>query len=117
MARKKTETTPDAAQAADVAPTTAPTTKAKPKRRRKAATPTGAKTAPKAPAKPKKARPPKEDLVVFAFRLTQAERDAIHKTSGPRNATQFVRRAAVAFAGEDEAAFKAVLKEARELRK
>ncbi len=68
-------------------------------------------------AAPKKVRKPKEDLVVFAFRLTQAERDAIHKTAGPRNATQFVRRVAVAFGGEDESAFKAVLKEACELRK
>ena len=67
-------------------------------------------------AKPKKERPPKEDLVVFAFRLTEAERTAIHKTAGPRNATQFVRRIAAAFAKEDEGAFKAVLKEARERR-
>ena len=64
----------------------------------------------------KKATKPKEDLVVFAFRLTEAERNAIHKTAGPRNATQFVRRVATAFANEDEAAFKAVLKEARKLR-
>ena len=78
-------------------------------------TTTKAKAATKKAA-PKKARKPKEDLVVFAFRLTQAERDAIHKTAGPRNATQFVRRVAVAFAGEDESAFKTVLKEARELR-
>ena len=67
-------------------------------------------------AKPKKAKPPKEDLCVFAFRLTPAERDAIHKTAGPRNATQFVRRVAVAFAHEDEGAFKTVLREARKAR-
>jgi hypothetical protein len=59
---------------------------------------------------------PREDLVVFAFRLTQAERDAIHKTAGPRNATQFVRRVAVAFANEDEKAFREVVKEAAEAR-
>ena len=64
----------------------------------------------------RKAAKPKEDLVVFAFRLAQAEREAIHKTAGPRNATQFVRRVAVAFAKEDDAAFRAVLKEARKLR-
>ena len=63
-----------------------------------------------------KAGKPKEDLVVFAFRLAKAERDAIHKTAGPRNATQFVRRVAVAFANENESAFKAVLKDAREAR-
>ena len=63
--------------------------------------------------KPKKGKAPKEDLCVFAFRLTPAERDAIHRAAGPRNATQFVRRVAVAFAHEDEGAFKTVLKEAR----
>ncbi len=72
------------------------------------------KAAPKTTEKTK--AKPKEDLVVFAFRLTEAERTAIHKTAGPRNATQFVRRVATAFAKEDESAFKAVLKEARELR-
>ena len=82
---------------------------------KKATTKKKAATKPKA-AKPKKEKPPKETLCVFAFRLTPAERDAIHKTAGPRNATQFVRRVATAFANEDEAAFKAVLKEARELR-
>ncbi len=58
---------------------------------------------------------PKEDLVVFAIRLTQAERDKIHATAGPRNATHFVRTVAAAFANEDVKAFQAVLKEAREL--
>ena len=65
---------------------------------------------------PEAAKPTKDKLVVFAFRLTEPERTAIHKTAGPRNATQFVRRVAVAFAHEDEAAFKAVLKDAREAR-
>ena len=59
---------------------------------------------------------PKEDLVVFAFRLTEAERDAIHKTAGPARASRFIRRVAVAFGQEDEGAFKGVLKEAREAR-
>jgi len=70
-------------------------------------------------SKSKKASRPKaakEELCVFAFRLTPAERDAIHRTAGPRNATQFVRRVAVAFATEDETAFRTVLKEAREAR-
>ena len=61
----------------------------------------------------KKAAKPKEHLVVFAFRLTKAERAAIHKTAGPANASRFIRRVAVAFANEDESAFKAVLAEAR----
>ena len=64
----------------------------------------------------KKPTKPKEDLVVFAIRLTQAERDKIHATAGPRNATHFVRTVAKAFANEDVKAFQAVLKEARELR-
>ena len=42
-------------------------------------------------AKPPKARKtPVEDLVVFAFRLTAAERDAIHKAAGPANASKFM---------------------------
>jgi hypothetical protein len=74
----------------------------------------------KAATKPRPRKPAAagevEELVVFAFRLSPAERDAIHKTAGPRNATQFVRKVAAAFAQEDEAAFKAVLAEARTLR-
>ena len=64
---------------------------------------------------PKKAtaKAAKEELVVFAFRLTQKERDAIHATAGPAKASRFVRQVAIAFAKEDETAFKAVLKEAR----
>ncbi|MBZ5638303.1 MAG: hypothetical protein LAO51_06035 [Acidobacteriia bacterium] len=67
---------------------------------------------------PKAERTPKdpEATKVFAFRLTPAESAAIHKTAGPRNATRMVRAIAVAFASEDEAAFKAVLKEAKEAR-
>ena len=41
--------------------------------------------------KPKKERAPKEELVVFAFRLTPAERDAIHKAAGPAKACKYVR--------------------------
>ena len=63
---------------------------------------------------PKKEKAPKEKLCVFAFRLTPAERDAIHKTAGPARASRFIRSVAVAFANEDEGAFKAVVKEARE---
>jgi hypothetical protein len=37
-----------------------------------------------------------QDLVVFAIRLTKAERDSIHAAAGPGKATQFVRRLAVA---------------------
>ena len=72
-------------------------------------------TAKKAGTKQNAAKP-KEDLVVFAIRLTQAERDKIHVAAGPRNATHFVRTVAAAFANEDVKAFQAALKEARELR-
>ena len=78
-------------------------------------TATASKT--KAP-KPKKERASKEPKPgrVFAIRVTDAELEAIHRASGPRNATRLIRAVAAAFASEDEAAFKAVLKEARELR-
>ena len=47
---------------------------------------------------------------MFAFRLTPAERDAIHKAAGPAKASKFVRSLAVAAARNDEAAVKAILK-------
>ena len=75
-----------------------------------------AKSAKKQAAKKTAAKAPKEELVVFAFRLTEAERDAIHKTAGPAKASRFVRRVAAAFAREDENAFRAALKEARAAR-
>ena len=68
------------------------------------------------PAKAETPAKPKEDLVVFAIRLTQAERDKIHATAGPRNATHFIRTVAAAFANEDPKAFQTVLDEARLLR-
>ena len=52
----------------------------------------------------------------FAIRITDDELAAIHKAAGPRNATRLVRAVVAAFAAEDEAAFRTVLKEARELR-
>ena len=67
-------------------------------------------------AKPKKEKAPREDLVVFAFRLTEDERKKIHATAGPTNASRFVRQIAAAFASEDEGAFRAVIREAREAR-
>ena len=65
---------------------------------------------------PKKEKKPKEDLVVFAIRLSKPERDKIHATAGPAGATRFIRAVAAAFANEDEAAFRSVLKEARDIR-
>jgi len=66
--------------------------------------------------RPKKQKAPKEELCVFAFRLTPAERDAIHKAAGPARASRFVRTIAVAAAREDEKAYREALKEAREAR-
>ena len=40
----------------------------------------------KAPAESKE-KAPREELCVFAFRLTPAERDAIHKAAGPQGAS------------------------------
>ena len=44
---------------------------------------------------------PKEDLVVFAFRLTEAEREAIHAAAGPGKASRFVRTLTTAAAKGD----------------
>src|SRR5262245_54107628 len=68
--------------------------------------------------KPKKERTPKGPKAdrTFAIRITGAELEAIHKAAGPRNATRLIRAVAAAFAAEDEAAFRAVVKEAREAR-
>ncbi len=80
----------------------------------------GSKKAAKAKAadetKSKKEKPPKEDLVVFALRMTEAERTKLHETAGPANASRLARAVLVAAANEDEAAFKAALADARKLR-
>lgn len=67
------------------------------------------KKEPKAP-KEKKAKVPAEELVVFAFRLTPEERDAIHKAAGPAKASKFVRALAVAAARNDEKLVATILK-------
>jgi len=62
--------------------------------------------------KPKQEKPPKEskpDLCVFAFRLREADRDAIHAAAGPGKATRFVLSAALAAAAGDDKAFKALV--------
>jgi len=80
---------------------------------KKAQTPKAAKLA-KAP-KAKKETGPKPSRT-FAIRITDAELAAIHKAAGPRNATRLVRAVVAAFANEDEAAFRAVVTEARQAR-
>ena len=64
-------------------------------------------------SRPKTEKGPKAGRV-FAIRVTDEELAAIHKAAGPRNATRFIRAAAAAFASEDEAAFRTIVKEARE---
>ena len=94
-------------------------TPVKPTKPRKTAAKTKAaeKPKPKAakPTKHKKEKGPKPNRV-FAIRVTDEELAAIHKAAGPRNATRFIRAVAAAFAAEDEAAFRAVVQEARRAR-
>lgn len=61
----------------------------------------------------KKEKAPREPQVVFAFRLSEADRDRIHQASGPGGATQFVRAAALAAANEDSAAFESLIAQAK----
>ena len=53
-----------------------------------------------------------ESLVVFAFRLTRAERDAIHAAAGSAKASRLVKGAALAAAKADLDAFRKVVAEA-----
>jgi len=55
----------------------------------------------------------KADLVVFALRMTLAERTKLHKTAGPRATTRLARAVLVAAANRDESAFRAAMKAAR----
>ena len=50
-----------------------------------------------------------QELVVFAFRLTRAERDLIHQAAGAAKASKLARTLLVAAARQDEAAVKAVM--------
>ena len=59
-----------------------------------------AQNAPVAPKEAKK-RTPKEELVVFAFRLTPAERDQIHRAAGAAKASKFVRALTTAASRRD----------------
>jgi len=48
-----------------------------------------------------KTRGPKEELVVFAFRLKAEERDQIHRAAGAAKASRFIRTLAIAAARGD----------------
>jgi hypothetical protein len=67
------------------------------------------RAAAKTPAESKK-KALREELCVFAFRLTPEERADIHKAAGPAKASKFVRTLAVAAARNDEATVKAIMK-------
>ena len=115
------DTTTSPAREADMSETTAAegaaeeTTVAKKSKKAKPAKTAKSKAAKAKAPKPKRESGPKPDRT-FAIRITGDELEAIHKAAGPRNATRFVRSVAAAFAAEDEAAFRSVLKEAREAR-
>lgn len=66
--------------------------------------------------KPKREKAPKEDLCVFALRMTEAERTKLHEAAGPGGATRLARAVLIAAANEDEGAFKSAIAEARKLR-
>ena len=60
-------------------------------------------------AKARKEKMPTVPMVVFAFRLTETQRDQIHRAAGPGKATKFVRSAALAAASGDRPAFEELL--------
>jgi hypothetical protein len=73
-----------------------------------------AKTAKSTPAKPAQTEATQQpddsgDLVVFAFRLSRAERDLIHAAAGSAKASRFVRMLAVAAARGDGPAVLGIL--------
>ena len=78
---------------------------------------TRSKAVTKTQSQPKRERQPKEEgLVVFALRMSEAERVALHKSAGPANATRVMRGLAGAFVAEDRAVFEAIVEDAKQLR-
>ena len=80
------------------------------------ASPVGTKPPePTAPANPTTPKQPddSQDLVVFAFRLTRAERDTIHAAAGSAKASKFVRSLTLAAARGDSKAVKETMEAAR----
>jgi len=76
---------------------------------------TAAATDTKAGKAPREKKP-KEDLMTFAFRMPKPESAALHKAAGPGRASRVMRSLAGAFTVGDEAAFRAIVKEARDAR-
>ena len=67
------------------------------------------KVAPPKEPKLKREKLPAEDICVFAFRLSTADRDRIHQSAGSGKASGFVLAAALAAASGDLEAFKTVI--------
>jgi len=81
----------------------------------KAQKPAKKEKTPKATA-PKKEKSPRELIespVVFAFRLSAADRTRIHGAAGAAGATKFVRSAALAAATGDQKTFDALIAQAK----
>ena len=70
-----------------------------------------AKTGSSKPAVAPKPRDDSQTFVVFAFRLTRAERDLIHAAAGSAKASRLVKNAALAAATKDVDAFRALVAE------
>ena len=102
--------------AIDNVPTETKTTKGKAPKKTPKAKAAAPKTKPAKLAKPKREKLPKEDLMVFAFRLTKTESAALHKAAGPANASHVMRALAGAFVAEDRAVFESIVEDARKLR-
>lgn len=68
---------------------------------------------PKAPAPPPVLDDDSGDLVVFAFRMTRAEREEIHDAAGPAKASRFTRTVVLAAARGDLATIQTAVKETR----
>lgn len=81
---------------------------------RKTKTPKDAR--PKPEKKPKAPRESREGWGTFALKMPINERDALHAASGAAGASRFARIVLVAFASDDEVAFKAAIAEAKKLR-
>ena len=64
-------------------------------------------------AKSKKEKTSRDTQVVFAFRLSRAERDRIHAAAGSGKATQFVRAAGLAAGNGDNKAFEQLVAQAK----
>ena len=111
--RPMSESTTGNATATDPAPRKAKTKKSA---GAKAAKGKAKAAKPKPEKKPKAPRESREGWGTFALKMPIAERDALHAASGAAGASRFARIVLVAFANDDEAAFRNAIAEAKNLR-